>query len=82
VLPFELDDVEKQQPRLLAARKLVASNGVRVIRSEGATADVEVAGTDVQHFVAFAPYGIAVRARGSVATRDSGGHASMSWQRA
>lgn len=57
VLPFELDDVEKQQPRLLAARKLVASNGVRVIRSDGATADVEVAGTDVHHFVRLRPDG-------------------------
>lgn len=57
VLPFELDDVEKQQPRLVAARKLVASDGVRVLRRDGESSDVEVAGTDVQHYVRLRPDG-------------------------
>lgn len=57
VLPFELDDVEKQQPRLLAARKLVANSGVKIVRHEGESWDLEVAGSDVEHFVRLRPDG-------------------------
>ncbi len=51
VLPFELDDVEKQQPRLQAARRLVESSGVRVVVHQDDAWDVEVDGTDVEHYV-------------------------------
>lgn len=57
VLPFELENVEKQQPRLIAARQLVQTNGVAVVRRDGDDVDLQVAGTDVEHFVRLRPDG-------------------------
>ena len=57
MLPFELDDVEKQQPRLIAARRLVANSGVRVVSQCDHSWDVEVVGTDVEHYIRLRPEG-------------------------
>lgn len=50
-LPFDLETVEKLQPRLRDARKLVAQDGVRLV--QGATDGIEayVRGTGVEHRV-------------------------------
>jgi predicted nucleic acid-binding Zn finger protein len=58
-LPFDLEKVEALQPRLLEARKLVASGGVRIERNDAATGQVEAAvrGTDVEHLVRLGPDG-------------------------
>jgi hypothetical protein len=51
VLPFDLSLVEKLQPRLKAARKLVADGGIRVLRREGADVEAAVPGGGVDHRV-------------------------------
>ncbi len=58
-LPFDLDLVDALQPRLVDARKLVASSGVRIERNDPTTGQVEavVRGTDVEHLVRLAPEG-------------------------
>ena len=58
-LPFDLEKVEALQPRLLEARKLVSSGGVRMERNDATTGQVEAAvrGTDVEHLVRLAPDG-------------------------
>ena len=55
-LPFNLNEVEKLQPRLKAARRLIEKDGVKVTRTfknkETETEyDVSVVGTDVNHLV-------------------------------
>jgi hypothetical protein len=52
-LPFDLDKVEALEPRLVDARKLIDSRGVRIERRDSATGQVEAAvrGTDVEHLV-------------------------------
>jgi hypothetical protein len=50
-LPFDLGQVEELQPRLCDARRLVAECKVRLVRREGATAELYVQGTDVEHRV-------------------------------
>ncbi len=56
-LPFDLDQVDALQPRLVDARKLVASSGVRIEQHDPATGQVDaaVSGTDVEHLVRLAP---------------------------
>jgi hypothetical protein len=58
-LPFDLDQVEALQPRLLEARKLIASAGVRIERNDPKTGQVEAAvrGTGVEHLVRLGPEG-------------------------
>ena len=58
-LPFDLEKVEALQPRLLDARKLVASGGVRIERNDATTGQVEAAvqGTEVEHLVRLGPDG-------------------------
>jgi predicted nucleic acid-binding Zn finger protein len=58
-LPFDLEKVEALQPRLLDARKLVGSGGVRIERNDATTGQVEAAvqGTEVQHLVRLGPDG-------------------------
>jgi predicted nucleic acid-binding Zn finger protein len=58
-LPFDLEKVEALQPRLLEARKLVGSGGVRIERNDATTGQVEAAvrGTDVEHLVRLGPDG-------------------------
>ena len=58
-LPFDLEKVEALQPRLLDARKLVGSGGVRIERNDAATGLVEAAvrGTEVEHLVRLGPDG-------------------------
>lgn len=51
VLPFELSLVEKLQPQLLNARKLLADNKVRISKRSPERTEAFVAGTDVEHFV-------------------------------
>ncbi len=51
-LPFELDQVEKLQPRLKNARRLIEKGGIRVVQElADGEADVEVPGSDVLHLV-------------------------------
>lgn len=50
VLPFDVERYEKNQPRLKAARELVADHGVRPASTDGGS-DWLVAGTGVEHFV-------------------------------
>ena len=58
-LPFDLEKVEALQPRLLNARKLVGSGGVRIERNDTSTGHVEAAvqGTEVAHLVRLGPDG-------------------------
>lgn len=51
VLPFDMDKVEKQQPRLVAARKLIEADGVKLNEQTTDGPNLLVAGTDVEHFV-------------------------------
>lgn len=51
VLPFDIDSVEREQPRLLDARDLVAMGQVKVVESTAAGTNLLVSGTEVQHFV-------------------------------
>jgi hypothetical protein len=52
-LPFDLEKVEALEPRLIDARKLIDSGGVRIERRDSATGQVEAAvrGTEVEHLV-------------------------------
>jgi hypothetical protein len=58
-LPFDLEKLEALQPRLLDARKLVGSGGVRIERNDATTGQVEatVRGTEVEHLVRLGPDG-------------------------
>ncbi|MCL2742412.1 MAG: SWIM zinc finger domain-containing protein [Planctomycetaceae bacterium] len=51
VLPFDLDSVEKLQPRLVNARKLIADGKVRITLQTPERTEAFVTGTDVEHFV-------------------------------
>ncbi len=51
VLPFDMDKVEKQQPRLIAARKLIEADGVKLHEETTDGPNLLVAGTDIEHFV-------------------------------
>lgn len=53
-LPFDLALVESLHPRLLDARKLVASGGVRILRRDDTRIEALVPGTDVEHRVTMA----------------------------
>ena len=50
-LPFDLDLVEKLQPRLQNARKLIDSGGVRLVRQDADGIEAYVQGTGVEHRV-------------------------------
>jgi hypothetical protein len=57
-LPFDLDKVEQQQPRLRNARKLLDADGIRILTHPASNAwDVEVLGSGVAHFVRLRPDG-------------------------
>jgi predicted nucleic acid-binding Zn finger protein len=58
-LPFDLEKVEALQPRLLDARKLVGSGGVKIERNDPSSGQVDAAvrGTDVEHLVRLGPEG-------------------------
>lgn len=51
VLPFDMEKVEKQQPRLVAARKLIDADGVKLFEDTSDGPNYQVAGSDVEHFV-------------------------------
>ncbi|MEZ6042928.1 MAG: SWIM zinc finger family protein [Planctomycetaceae bacterium] len=51
VLPFDIEEVDKQQPRLMAARNLVESNSVRLFEQTSDGPNFQVPGSDTQHFV-------------------------------
>ncbi|MCH9648293.1 MAG: SWIM zinc finger domain-containing protein [Deltaproteobacteria bacterium] len=50
-LPFQLSEVEKYQPRLVAARRLVEEGHVQIISSQGADLEAYVQGSGVEHRV-------------------------------
>lgn len=50
-LPFDLEAVETLQPRLRAARKLVAAGGVKLVQSTADETEYSVPGTGVTHRV-------------------------------
>ncbi len=50
-LPFDLSKVEKLQPRLLDARKLLAENRVQISTKNEALVEAWVRGTDCEHCV-------------------------------
>jgi len=50
-LPFELDGVEKQQPRLKDARELVAAGKVRMVSRDADALEARVASTGVEQRV-------------------------------
>jgi hypothetical protein len=56
-LPLDVDAIEKDQPRLRAARKLFDSGEVRILRQDGEQYDVEVPGSGVNQFVRLRPEG-------------------------
>lgn len=51
VLPFDVDKVETQQPRLKAARQLAASGACQIVKQEAGETHLQIPGTDVWHFV-------------------------------
>lgn len=51
VMPFDLTRIERLQPRLKNARKIVDAGGVRIVHRDGQEAEAYVQGTDVQHRV-------------------------------
>lgn len=55
VLPFDVDRVESQQPRLKAARQLVASGACRIVKQEADETHLQIPGSEVQHFVRLRP---------------------------
>jgi len=56
-LPFDVDAIEKDQPRLRAARKLFESDGVTILRQDGDRYDIEVPGSGTNQFVRLRPEG-------------------------
>jgi len=54
-LPFDLEQVEKLQPRLMNARKLVAEDKVRIGKRSALEVEVLVRGSDVEHRVRLSP---------------------------
>ncbi len=56
-LPFDLSRVEQLQPRLLDARKLLASDGVHLITNTPDLVEAWVRGTDCEHRVRITPEG-------------------------
>lgn len=56
-LPLDVDAIEKDQPRLRAARKLFDSGAVRILSQDGDQYDVEVPGSGVNQFVRLRPNG-------------------------
>jgi hypothetical protein len=50
-LPFDVDAIETDQPRLRAARKLLDSGAILVLRQDGDQYDLEVPGSGVSQFV-------------------------------
>ena len=54
-LPFDLSAVESLQPRLVAARKLLAEGKAAVLSRDGEAINVEVDGTGVRHHVRLRP---------------------------
>ncbi|HVA47632.1 MAG TPA: SWIM zinc finger family protein [Pirellulales bacterium] len=51
VLPFDVGKVESQQPRLKAARELVASGTCRIVKQQNGETHLQIPGSDVHHFV-------------------------------
>ncbi|MDY0169768.1 MAG: SWIM zinc finger family protein [Thermoguttaceae bacterium] len=51
VLPFDLEKVESQQPRLKAARQLAASGNCRIVGETPSETRLTIPGTGVEHFV-------------------------------
>jgi len=56
-LPLDVDAIENDQPRLRAARKLLESDGVNVLRQDGEQYDVQVTGSSINQFVRLRPDG-------------------------
>lgn len=56
-LPFDLSLVEKLQPRLIAARKLIADNLVQVVKNTPDLVEAWVQGTGCEHRVVLTPDG-------------------------
>jgi hypothetical protein len=50
-MPFDISAVDGMHPRLRNAQRLVENGGVQVLRHTGEDAEVNVAGTEVQHRV-------------------------------
>src|SRR5207244_3983860 len=50
-LPFDLSQVERLQPRLIDARKLLAEKGVQISTRTDALVEAWVRGTDCEHWV-------------------------------
>jgi len=57
VLPFDLSRIEEQQPRLVAARKLLSAGGIKVTRREGEDVEAIVPGSGGEHRVRLGPAG-------------------------
>ncbi|MEZ6047258.1 MAG: hypothetical protein R3C11_17085 [Planctomycetaceae bacterium] len=55
VLPFDIERVEKLQPRLKSARELV--DKVTILREENGEVDCQVPGGDYEHYVRLRPTG-------------------------
>jgi hypothetical protein len=57
VLPFDVEKVEAQQPRLKAARALAASGECSIVKQRDSETHLTIPGTDVEHFVRLRPDG-------------------------
>lgn len=56
-LPLDVDAIETDQPRLRAARKLLESDNVKVLRHDADQYDIEVSGSGINQFVRLRPDG-------------------------
>lgn len=56
-LPFDVSQVEKLQPRLIAARKLIDQNQVRIHRSTKTLTELRIDGSGVEHRVTLRNHG-------------------------
>lgn len=56
-LPFDLSKVEGMHPRLAGARRLIDTDGVRIVKQSGDHVEAEVAGSGVAHRVTIGPGG-------------------------
>ncbi len=57
VLPFDIDSVEREQPRLIDARELVANQKVKILETAPGFANLLVSGSEVEHHVRLRPEG-------------------------
>ncbi len=81
VLPFDISRVDSTQPRLKAASRLLAADGVRIKLQSEAVTELLVQGTGVEHSCGLPAANSSVRARGIPNITTIAARANTSWPR-